>query len=69
MFFEVNILDCSLGIDEKVDTWATRPTSAEQRPYGTGVGAGAVFDAGGEWLAKERRRKEGKGGPRERDPW
>lgn len=39
----------------KLDTWATRPTEAEQHPYRTGKGSGAVFDAGGEWLAGEKR--------------
>eukprot|EP00903_Cladosiphon_okamuranus_P011978 g11249.t1 len=38
-----------------VDTWATRPPSAEQHPYHTGKGSGAVFDVGGEWLAGEKR--------------
>ncbi|CAM9368319.1 unnamed protein product [Ectocarpus fasciculatus] len=38
-----------------VDTWGMRPASAEHHPYGTGKGSGAVFDAGGEWLAAEKR--------------
>lgn len=41
----------------KVDTWATRQIAADQGPYGTGKGSGAVFDAGGDWL--ERQRKAG----------
>ena len=39
----------------KVDTWATRPPSAEHHPYRTGKGSGAAFDVGGEWLAGEKR--------------
>lgn len=42
---------------EKVDTWATGPTSASTALYHTGKGSGAAFDAGGQWLATERKAR------------
>ncbi|CAM9375864.1 unnamed protein product [Ectocarpus sp. 12 AP-2014] len=49
-----NLVIAGEGAD-LVDTWGTRPASAEHHPYCTGKGSGAVFDAGGEWLATEKR--------------
>lgn len=44
-----------LILNFQVDTWATQETPAEHCPYRTGRGSGAVFDAGGEWLAAEKK--------------
>ncbi|CAM9328286.1 unnamed protein product [Hapterophycus canaliculatus] len=50
---------------ELIDTWGIRPTSAEQHPYRTGKGSGAVFDVGGQWLAAKKRD----GSVQPAEPW
>ncbi|CAM9391177.1 unnamed protein product, partial [Discosporangium mesarthrocarpum] len=43
-----------------LDTKASKEPSGERWCYATGVGSGAVFDAGGSWLETRRRNRRGK---------